>query len=195
MVGATSDVDVRTTKTAYDGQSNLGWTLRQPTSVTVDAVTGGLNLRITTLYDAATGVTMRPACPEVPPAATPTPPRRSTTPPVPTRPTAPAAPSRSSPACKTLPAAQPGTSGLPDLPVTQTSYDRYNQPATVTETVGSTTRTTTTTYDTAGRATDVAVTSTVGTALPSVHTGYDPNKRSGDHHPDHRGRGHLHHHP
>jgi YD repeat-containing protein len=78
-------------------------------------------------------------------------------------------------ACKTLPAAQPGTTSLPDLPVTTTSYNRYNQPTTVTETVGTTTRTTTTTYDSAGRTTDVAISSTVGTALPTAHTDYDPN--------------------
>lgn len=176
VVGATSDVDVRTTKTAYDGQSNLGWTLRQPTSVTVDAVTGGLNLKATTLYDAATGLLTEMRMPANPAGGD----AHATKTIYYTAGTNPAdsacgiKPQFANLTCKTLPAAQPGTSGLPDLPVAQTTYDRYNQPATVTQTVGSTTRTTTTTYDTAGRVTDVAVSSTVGTVLPSVHTGYDP---------------------
>jgi YD repeat-containing protein len=176
VVGATSDVDVRTTKTAYDGQSNLGWTLRQPTSTTVDAVAGGLNLTTITLYDAATGLVTETRMPAGPTGGD----AHASKTIYYTAGTNPAdsacgnKPQFANLTCKTLPAAQPGTSGLPDLPVTQTTYDRYNQPATVTETVGSTTRTTTTTYDTAGRVTDVAVSSTVGTALPSVHTGYDP---------------------
>jgi len=77
-------------------------------------------------------------------------------------------------ACKTLPAAQPGTAGLPDLPATLTTYNLSNQPTTVTETVGATSRTTTTTYDPAGRVTDAAVTGGTGTALDTTHTGYDP---------------------
>jgi YD repeat-containing protein len=176
VVGTSTDVDVRTTKSAYDGQSNLGWTLRQPTSVTVDAVAGGLNLTTTSLYDAATGLVTETRMPAGPAGgdahAT-----RTLYYTAGTHPTDSACgtkPQFANLVCKTLPAAQPGTAGLPDLPVTQTSYNRYNQPTTVTEAVGSTTRTSTTTYDTAGRATDAAITSTVGTALPSVHTGYDP---------------------
>jgi RHS repeat-associated protein len=175
VVGASDDVDVRTTKTAYDGQSNLGWTLHKPTSTKVDAVTGGLNLTTTTLYDAATGLVTETRMPANPAGGD----AHATKTIYYTAGTNPAdsacgnKPQFANLVCKTLPAAQPGTSGLPDLPVGQTTYDRYNQPATVTETVGSTTRTTTTTYDTAGRVTDVAVSSTVGTALPSVHTGYD----------------------
>jgi len=174
----TSDVDVRTTTTAYDGQTNLGWTLRQPTSVTVDPGTSPhLNLKTVTLYDAATGLTTETRMPANPnggdahssktiyytagtnsqDAACGNKPQFANL------------------ACKTLPAAQPGIPGLPDLPVTTTSYNRYNQPAVVTETVGSTTRITTTTYDTAGRTTDVAIASTVGTAVPTVHTDYDPD--------------------
>ncbi len=45
--------DVRTTKTSYSGQENLGWRLRKPTSVTIDPV--GLKLTTTTLYDPETG--------------------------------------------------------------------------------------------------------------------------------------------
>jgi sugar lactone lactonase YvrE len=45
--------EVRTTKTSYSGQNNLGWTLRAPTSVTVDP--NGLKLTTTTLYNKTTG--------------------------------------------------------------------------------------------------------------------------------------------
>jgi YD repeat-containing protein len=47
------EFDVRTTTNSYNGQGNLGWTLRKPTSVTQDS--GGLNLVTTTLYDKNTG--------------------------------------------------------------------------------------------------------------------------------------------
>lgn len=77
--------------------------------------------------------------------------------------------------CSTGPAAQP-TTGNP-LPVTTTTYNLYNQPLVVSETAASTVRTTTTSYDTAGRTTSttVAVTPSAsgGTALPSVTTSYD----------------------
>ena len=41
-------VDVRTTKTSYSGQNDLGWEMREPTSVTVNP--GSLNLTTTTEY-------------------------------------------------------------------------------------------------------------------------------------------------
>jgi YD repeat-containing protein len=77
--------------------------------------------------------------------------------------------------CTVAPASQP-TTGNP-LPVTSTSYDSYDQPVTVTETAGTTIRTTTTGYDAAERMTSSAVsvtpTAAGGTALPTVTTGYD----------------------
>lgn len=76
--------------------------------------------------------------------------------------------------CKLTPAAQPGTAGLPNLPVTQYGYGLYYEQTSLSQTVGAATRTTTTTYDAAARVTDVAVTSTVGAALPAAHTDYDP---------------------
>ncbi len=47
------DVDSRTTKTYYSGQSNLGWKLRKPTSTIVDPE--GQKLVKTTVYDPVTG--------------------------------------------------------------------------------------------------------------------------------------------
>jgi RHS repeat-associated protein len=70
--------------------------------------------------------------------------------------------------CETMPAEQPGTSGLPSLPVTTITYNIWDEPEVTTETVGSTTRTNTTTYDAAGRVKTSTISSTVGTALPAV---------------------------
>lgn len=74
--------------------------------------------------------------------------------------------------CETKPAAQPETSGVPNLPVTTVTYNFWDEPLVSTETVGSTTRTTTNTYDEAGRSLTTAVSSSVGTALPTVKTEY-----------------------
>lgn len=59
---AKEEFDQRTTATAYGGQSNLGWKLRKPTSITVEP--GGLKLTSTTIYNPTTGnvvETQRPA--------------------------------------------------------------------------------------------------------------------------------------
>jgi streptogramin lyase len=47
------EVEVRASKLSYSGQSNLGWKLRAPTSVTVDPE--GLKLTTTTEYNSTTG--------------------------------------------------------------------------------------------------------------------------------------------
>ncbi|MDT0262980.1 RHS repeat-associated core domain-containing protein [Jatrophihabitans lederbergiae] len=77
--------------------------------------------------------------------------------------------------CSTGPAAQP-TTGNP-LPITSTTYNRYDQPLTATETAGTTIRTTTTSYDPAGRPAGLTIAVTPaaagGTALPAVTTTYD----------------------
>jgi RHS repeat-associated protein len=79
--------------------------------------------------------------------------------------------------CETEPAAQPGTSGLPELPViVYGGYNIWQEPTTITETVGTTapipTRTKTFTYDGAGRPKTVSVTATEGTAMSTVTDGY-----------------------
>lgn len=61
--------------------------------------------------------------------------------------------------CRTGPAAQPGVAGLPDLPVTAYTYTMLSAVATATETVGGTSRTTTTGYD---AATGLPTTTTAG---------------------------------
>ncbi len=70
--------------------------------------------------------------------------------------------------CEALPSAQPETSGIPNLPVSTITYNMYGAPLSTTSTVGTSTRTTTTTYDEAGRALSSGITSTVGKAVPLV---------------------------
>jgi RHS repeat-associated protein len=74
--------------------------------------------------------------------------------------------------CQTGPAAQPG-GGLPELPVTTVSaYNVWDEPETIVEAVGASTRTKTEIYDPAGRLKTASTTSTVGTALPTVTDSY-----------------------
>ena len=74
--------------------------------------------------------------------------------------------------CEKRPAAQPETSGVPNLPVTTITYNVWDEPLVSTEAVGATTRTTTNTYDAAGRLLTTAVSSSIGTALPTVKAEY-----------------------
>jgi YD repeat-containing protein len=77
--------------------------------------------------------------------------------------------------CQTEPVAQPGDSGPPPLPVTTTTYNTWEEPETVTEQIGSVTRTTTRKYDGAGRETSSEETSTASEdkALPAVTDEYN----------------------
>ncbi len=165
----------RTTETSYSGQGNLGWTLRQPTSVTVDPK--GLKLVSTTLYEAKTGEvteTHTPAAGEgggnggvhgtqtiyYTTAANSEHPQCGEHPEWATMP------------CLTQPAAQPETEGLPKLPVTEYTYNMYDEATTTKSTVEDngkqSTRETDVTYDEAGRPTTTETKSTVGKAVPAV---------------------------
>jgi RHS repeat-associated protein len=73
--------------------------------------------------------------------------------------------------CMSEPAAQPER-GLPQLPVTTTTYNMYEEPQTITSTSGSSTRTTTNTYEESGRPLTTETTATIGTALPKVTDKY-----------------------
>jgi RHS repeat-associated protein len=53
VVAGKEESEVRTTKTSYGGQNNLGWRLRKPTSVTTDP--GGLSLTHSIFYEPKTG--------------------------------------------------------------------------------------------------------------------------------------------
>ncbi len=74
--------------------------------------------------------------------------------------------------CQSQPAAQPGTTGLPELPVVTDTYNLWDEPETITEKFGTTTRTKKLTYDSAGRLTTSEETSTIDTALPKVTDKY-----------------------
>jgi streptogramin lyase len=76
--------------------------------------------------------------------------------------------------CETLPAKQPELMGLPKLPVTSYIYNMYDEPETIAETFGSTTRTKTETYDAAGRRSSSEVTASTGVSLPKVSFTYNP---------------------
>ncbi len=74
--------------------------------------------------------------------------------------------------CQAQPAQQPEIAGLLGLPVTVYTYNMWDEPLTIAQTVGSSTRTTTNTYDAAGRPSSSSISSTVGTALPVVSDEY-----------------------
>jgi RHS repeat-associated protein len=68
-----------------------------------------------------------------------------------------------------------GGSNPSQLPTTTTEYNWWGHPAKVTETANGVTRTTTTQYDSAGRASKETVTGGLGQAVPEVTTEYDPS--------------------
>lgn len=67
-----------------------------------------------------------------------------------------------------------GGSNPSNLPDTATEYGYFGQPTKVTDTANGQTRTTTTSYDDAGRPTTVKVTGGLGEAVPETTTEYDP---------------------
>jgi RHS repeat-associated protein len=74
--------------------------------------------------------------------------------------------------CLTEPAAQPETENLPPLLVTTMTYNMYDEPVASSSTSGSSTRTSTNTYDGAGRPLTMETTASSGTALPKVTEKY-----------------------
>jgi len=74
--------------------------------------------------------------------------------------------------CQGQPGAQPETSGLPSLPVTTYTYNVWDEPLVTADKSASSTRTTTVTYDAAGRTETAAITASSGTALPTVTDKY-----------------------
>lgn len=170
-----TDRDSVTVKTGYSavaaGGGKTGWDLRQATSTTtVGAGAGGADLVTNTRYDDA-GQTVQSWLP----ASTGNDARSTSTSYYTATGTGPCVSAAlAGLTCSTGPTAQPST-GNP-LPVTTTSYNRYDQPLTVTETAGGTVRATSASYDAAGRPTGSSVTVTptaAGTALPAVTTAYD----------------------
>jgi RHS repeat-associated protein len=76
-------------------------------------------------------------------------------------------------ACQAQPAAQPEAAGTPNLPVTTyTAYNIWQEPTSITDTAGTTTRTTTISYDAAGRTKTTAISSSIDTPVPAVTDEY-----------------------
>ncbi|WP_234467784.1 DNRLRE domain-containing protein [Streptomyces sp. MBT62] len=167
--GYPSDGDVRTTSTAYD------WVKGVPTSVITDP--SGLALKTTTSYDSQGRVTKTtlPKSSGSDAGATVT---------VYYSATGTGAcngkPEWADLLCSTGPAASitGGGSNPTQLPTKTIEYDRWGNTAKVTETANSVTRTTSNTYDTAGRLKTTAVSGGVGTAVPDTSMTYDAD--SGD---------------
>lgn len=166
--GVESDQDIRTTTTAYD------WGLRQPTVVTVDPA--GLAQTTRTAYDPITGLVTSTTAPAGGTSTT-TPATRKT---IYYRATSGSGyaecdlrPEWANLPCRVQPGGQ-AASG-PELPVTVTTYDMHNQARVVTEkTSTGTLRTTTTTYDSAGRAYETSVAASgLGTAVPISRNVYE----------------------
>jgi RHS repeat-associated protein len=167
----------RTTVMSYSGQEGLGWKLRKPTSVTSDPT--GLKLTHTTVYEPGTGAVEETRSPanskEKSPHASEVVYYSVAT--NATYKNCGEHPEWANLPCETKPARQPETAGLPQLPTTTyEAYDTLDEPEKVTEAVGSTLRTTTSTYDLAGRLTSEYTSSTVGKALPKVTFGYTATK-------------------
>jgi streptogramin lyase len=175
------EIEPRTTITSYSGQNNLGWRLRAPTSVTTDTETGGQKLKSTTLYNEAGQVTeSRTPGGEAGNSAHDakivyyTPENEAEV-----------ASCRKHPewtglVCETLPAKQPETSGVPNLPVTETTYNMWDEPETAIETFTfaphpTSVRTRKDAYDGAGRLTssETTVTGNEDKTLPKVTYEYE----------------------
>ncbi|WP_441250500.1 RHS repeat-associated core domain-containing protein [Kitasatospora sp. McL0602] len=182
-VPAATDTDTRTTKNVYTiGSDASGWTLRSPLQTVTDP--SGLGITRTTRYNTDTG--LYGGEPLAVSASLPTDTAGTGAGTTNTvyytagANTADAAcgnqPNWANLVCKVSPAAQPGSTGLPALRVTQYTYNLYLQPLTKTETSGSVVRTTQTGYDAAGRQARVSVRTTgdSSVALPDQVTVYSP---------------------
>ncbi|WP_329257837.1 DNRLRE domain-containing protein [Streptomyces sp. NBC_01478] len=167
--GYPSDADTRTTTTQYD------WVKGLPTSVITDP--SGLALTKTTSYDSQGRVTKTtlPKSSGSDAGATVTTYYAATG-----TGACNAKPEWADLVCSTGPAGAitGGGSNPTQLPTKTTEYDRWGNTAKTTETANSVTRTTTNSYDAAGRLTTTAVSGGVGTAVPDTTTTYDAD--SGD---------------
>lgn len=165
--GTPHDTDLRTKRTVYD------WTLLRPVQEIEDPA--GLALRTSTAYDATTGLVTSVTQPAGG-ATTNTPSTIATiyysTAANGTYAECGGRPEWAGLPCRNQPGGQP-VSG-PELPYTVITYDLLDRPATQTDrTSAGVQRTTTTTYDGAGRIWTVAITAATGTALPTTRYVYD----------------------
>ncbi|WP_237101980.1 DNRLRE domain-containing protein [Nonomuraea sp. MG754425] len=168
--------DVQTTRTGYDpirSGDTSGWTLRAPTSVTT-VMPGQADIVRRTRYDSSgrTIESRMPASNGTDAGAILT--SYYTAGPHPSVPACGNRPQWAGMQCHNAPAAQPA--GTP-IPAATMSHGYYGQLTTKTETSGSTTRTTTSSYDAAGRLSslrvEVSPPAAGGVAVPDITYGYD----------------------
>jgi streptogramin lyase len=177
--GVEEEVEPRTDITSYSGQANLGWKLREPTSVTAAAETEGAKVTHTTLYN-ENGQVTETRGPEGA-AGNSTHDQKTIYYTQEENTEAPTCGKHAEWAglvCEMLPGKQPEGTGVPKLPITTTTYNLWNEPETVVETIGEKTRTTKNEYDSAGRLigseeTSTATTEAVDKALPKVNEEYN----------------------
>jgi YD repeat-containing protein len=184
-IPGTANDDPRTTTSAYsNGSDNTGWTIYQPMKMVTDP--SGLAITKTTKFNENSGLyggnpLVTSACMPSDTSCSGAGTQQTIYYTAGTNPQAAACgnePAWANLLCETEPAAQPGTSGLPNLPVTVYTYNVYLQPGTETQTIGSATRTYTWTYDAAGRQINETITTTgsgMGAAVPKTQTVYSPN--------------------
>ena len=189
------EVEERASTTSYSGQGgqekNLGWKLREPTLVTEATESGGADVKHATLYNES-GQVVETRGPTTKDQSGESPADEKTV-------------YYSEEenkeesgkykecglhsewaglVCETLPAKQPETTGVPNLPVTTTTYNVWDEPETIVETFPKSsgfaehTRTTKEEYDNAGQLLFSEETSTASTeatdkALPVVQEAYN----------------------
>ncbi|MFJ4940630.1 DNRLRE domain-containing protein [Streptomyces pseudovenezuelae] len=166
VTGYPSDADVRTVTTAYD------WAKGLPTTTVTDP--GGLAITKTTTYDVQGRVaTARQPKSNGTDADTTVTTYYSAT----GSGTCNGHPEWADLVCTTAPAGAiaNGGSNPSQLPTKTYEYDRWGNTTKLSESVGGVTRTTTTSYDNAGRTLTTAISGGAGTSVPNVTTTYDPD--------------------
>ncbi|WP_246144205.1 RHS repeat-associated core domain-containing protein [Actinacidiphila oryziradicis] len=164
IAGYTTDADTRTTKTTYD------WTLGQATKTTVDPA--GLAITTATGYNAAGNVISNSQ-----PSSTGSDAGTTTTTYYTATGSSPCGghPEWADLVCQTAPAGAitGGGSNPSQRATTTTTYTLYGMPSTATQTANGVTRTTTISYDAAGRESTLAVSGGVGHAVQTTTTTYN----------------------
>jgi RHS repeat-associated protein len=164
IAGYATDADTRTSKTTYD------WTLGQATRTTVDPA--GLAITTATGYNAAGNVISNSQ-----PSSTGSDAGTTTTTYYTATGSSPCGghPEWADLVCQTAPAGAitGGGSNPSQRTTTTTTYNLYGLPSTVTQTANGVTRTTTATYDAAGRNSTTAVSGGVGQAVQTTTTTYN----------------------
>ncbi len=174
LLTSAAEEDVHTTVNSYAGQEGLGWKLRAPTSITTDP--SGLKVVRTKLYDAQTGYVTDAINPGGNPAGGDAHDSQAIYYTALANAKVAACglhPEWANLPCQTKLAKAPETAGVPNPPVTTTTYNLWDQAVETTSVVGADSRKLVETYDGAGRPKTAAVTATAGTSLPTVTFGYD----------------------